>query len=632
MVEAVQASTLECGVTQISAGYRSIDMSTWYFSSLRAGEFHGGPDDSPGAFRITADNPDPYSHASVFPEMLTVFIRLIATGLGDFDGKTVPHSGTLDSAVMLTPWYAVTAEFHRMNVPVEDFLTAVGSQSPSQLTDLLTASDDWIIGFNNDSGPASITTGADHLLGGAGNDTLQGRGGWDTLEGGDGDDRISTVDAFTEEGARSHAARVDGGAGYDTIDYSNAPFGVILHLDGASGGADVVTNVEAAIGSGYSDTLAGSATADALFGGAGDDRLEGGDGADFLQGDDGADNYLGGTGSDTIVAALGDQSLDAGPGDDIVVVYRGAEPARLNSISLGDGNDQLSIQPGPQLSLTVSGGAGTNLAHIWDGGATLVEVYLNQSHTGDGLALNGFSQIDSQPGMSMRLFGGDGPETIIGRGAQDVIDGGAGADLIQESGVGAILSGGAGDDTIIGAAGANFLTGGDGADYIHGGSAFDRTNGNAGNDTVSGNAGDDWVTGGRDNDQLLGGEGNDILNGNLGNDTAQGDAGADTVRGGQGDDVLYGGNGNDYLTGDLGDDTLTGGTGVDTFRAFAGGGRDVVTDFNVAEGDRIQFDPGTTYTATQAGADVVLDLGGGAQMVLKNVALDSPTPGWIVGG
>jgi Ca2+-binding RTX toxin-like protein len=207
-----------------------------------------------------------------------------------------------------------------------------------------------------------------------------------------------------------------------------------------------------------------------------------------------------------------------------------------------------------------------------------------------------------------------------------------GNDALQASATNPEVHGGPGDDTITGWTGADFLTGDDGDDVINGGPAFDRTNGNAGNDTIHGNGGGDWVTGGKDNDRLFGDDGDDILNGNLGADTGDGGAGNDTVRGGQGDDVLSGGTGDDYLAGDLGDDTLTGGPGADTFRAFAGGGHDVITDFKPGEGDRIGLDPGTTYTATQSGADVLLDLGGGAQTVLKDVQLAALTTGWVVPG
>jgi len=140
------------------------------------------------------------------------------------------------------------------------------------------------------------------------------------------------------------------------------------------------------------------------------------------------------------------------------------------------------------------------------------------------------------------------------------------------------------------------------------------------------------VTGGQNEDVLYGEDGNDILNGNLGNDTGDGGAGNDTVRGGQGADVLSGGAGDDWISGDLGDDTLTGGGGADTFRAFSGGGVDVVTDFSVAEGDRIQLDPGTAYAAAQSGADVVLNLGFGSELILRNVQLAALTGGWIFGG
>jgi serralysin len=94
--------------------------------------------------------------------------------------------------------------------------------------------------------------------------------------------------------------------------------------------------------------------------------------------------------------------------------------------------------------------------------------------------------------------------------------------------------------------------------------------------------------------------------------------------------MLFGGLGNDYLSGDLGNDTMTGGAGADVFRAFAGGGMDVITDFNRAEGDQIRLDPGTAYNAVQSGADVIVQLSGGAQVTLQNVQLSALTPGWIV--
>jgi hypothetical protein len=56
-----------------------------------------------------------------------------------------------------------------------------------------------------------------------------------------------------------------------------------------------------------------------------------------------------------------------------------------------------------------------------------------------------------------------------------------------------------------------------------------------------------------------------------------------------------------------------------------------VVDFNLAEGDRVQLDPGTTYTLSQVGADTVLDMGGGHQMILVGVQMSTLASGWVFG-
>lgn len=176
---------------------------------------------------------------------------------------------------------------------------------------------------------------------------------------------------------------------------------------------------------------------------------------------------------------------------------------------------------------------------------------------------------------------------------------------------------------------SNYLRGDAGDDVIWGGPLFDDINGNMGNDTGHGGLGDDWVVGGKDDDQLFGDDGSDIVYGNLGNDTCEGGAGADLIRGGQADDVLRGGAGSDWLSGDRGNDTLAGGSGADIFHTFAEAGIDRVTDFNPGEGDRVQVDPGTQYTVNQVGADTVIDMGNGNQMILVGVQMSSLTGDWI---
>jgi beta-glucanase (GH16 family) len=207
----------------------------------------------------------------------------------------------------------------------------------------------------------------------------------------------------------------------------------------------------------------------------------------------------------------------------------------------------------------------------------------------------------------------------------------AGGQSLYAVSTGDTLTGGAGDDQIYGGGGQDYLRGGDGADTITGGDSFDDINGNKGDDVAHGGLGDDWVVGGQDNDQLWGDEGGDIVYGNLGNDTLDGGAGNDLIRGGQGDDVLTGGAGADWMSGDKGNDTLTGGAGADIFHSFGDAGIDRVLDFNVTEGDRVQLDPGTQYTVAQEGADTVIHMTGGAEMVLVGVQLSSLGSGWIFG-
>jgi Ca2+-binding RTX toxin-like protein len=105
---------------------------------------------------------------------------------------------------------------------------------------------------------------------------------------------------------------------------------------------------------------------------------------------------------------------------------------------------------------------------------------------------------------------------------------------------------------------------------------------------------------------------------------------ADKLWGMGGDDKLFGEGGNDKLDGGNGDDKLTGGTGKDTF-VFSkhNSGKDVVTDFDIKK-DVLQIAKGTNGIkkasdvldhAKQHGKDVIIDLGHGNKITLKDVDL-----------
>ncbi|HEY8617025.1 M10 family metallopeptidase [Phenylobacterium sp.] len=214
-------------------------------------------------------------------------------------------------------------------------------------------------------------------------------------------------------------------------------------------------------------------------------------------------------------------------------------------------------------------------------------------------------------------------ENVIGSAGGDTIGGNAAANS---------LFGRLGNDSISGGEGQDYLRGDEGGDTLVGGAAFDDINGNMGDDRAFGGEGNDWVVGGRDNDELFGEAGVDIVYGNLGDDTCDGGDAADTVRGGQGDDVVRGGAGDDWLAGDRGDDTLSGGLGADIFHSHGDAGMDRISDFNLAEGDRINLLAGSTYAVAQSGADVVVSIAGGAQVVLAGVQVSSLTGGWLFVG
>ena len=303
---------------------------------------------------------------------------------------------------------------------------------------------------------------------------------------------------------------------------------------------------------------------------------------------------------------------------------------------------------------TIASGARIEAASGGGGGDLIIGNQWANTLAGNGGADNlyGGSGADSLDGGSGddRSFGGLGDDTVVDSGGgsnylrgdegDDSLQGGFGADTFYGNALNNELDGnngndtmfaGAGSDTLDGGLGTNYLRGDDGADSIVGGTGFDDINGNMGNDTCVSGGGDDWVVGGRDNDSLVGSAGSNLVYGNLGADTCDGGAGNDIVRGGQDGDVVSGGAGNDFVSGDKGDDTMTGGTGADVFHTFGDAGIDRVTDFNLAEGDRVQLDPGTQYTTAQVGADTVISMTGGGQMILVGVSMSSLTPGWIFG-
>jgi len=116
------------------------------------------------------------------------------------------------------------------------------------------------------------------------------------------------------------------------------------------------------------------------------------------------------------------------------------------------------------------------------------------------------------------------------------------------------------------------LTGSNGNDLMIGvDNAEDVLQGGNGRDSLSGLGG---------TDVLYGGNGDDNINGGAGIDYLHGDNGNDVINGGTEGDIIFGGKGNDQLTGDVGSDHFV-------FESQLGS--DTVTDFNLADGDKLYF-------------------------------------------
>jgi Ca2+-binding RTX toxin-like protein len=387
---------------------------------------------------------------------------------------------------------------------------------------------------------------ADEIFGLGGNDMVFASPGADTIDGGAGNDTVDYQLFFSRLGATAAIAGIRGDAVDVDLERS-------VQFGGLADG-DVLISVENVIGSTFGDFIRGNGEDNILGGADGNDFIEGRGGDDFIDGggnplgilnlfDSGDDDHLdGGAGDDTIFGGRGQDTLIGGPGDD--------------ALSGDEGNDLLIGGTGLN---TVDGGLGVDTTtYAGSAAGMFVKIDLGSSGSGNGIAFS----LDGQ--IADSLFG---IENVTGSGFADQIIGSSADNVLQ---------GGRGNDTLDGRGGRDTLDGGSGIDtatYAVSGSAVfvDLTQGvGLGGDNV--------------NDTLI------SIENVIGSDFA------DFLIGSAGANALNGGGGADTLTGSLGTDTLTGGGGGDRFVWRAANETsvvlatmDVITDFNPAQGDRIDL-------------------------------------------
>lgn len=495
--------------------------------------------------------------------------------------------------------------------------------------------------------------GADALSGGGGNDTLNGGTGADYLDGGAGNDTASYAghtssvivdlpagsswdglsnDTLVEienaigtsfadklwgngadnvfEGGAG-ADQILGGAGFDTLVYSNSATGVAIDFNaGTASDGDTFSSIERVIGSEFDDTFISAAGSQTMVGGVGSDRVSyassttavivnfvaqnswdgstndffssienatGSNFADSLWGD-GADNsFEGGGGADQIAGGAGFDTASYGNSTSGVTV-------NFHTGTVSDGDTLFSIERaiGSAFddtfisgvgSQTMVGGAGSDrLSYAFAAAGVIVD--LAGGNSWDGSWNDFFTGIENVSGSAFA-------DRLWGDSANNILDGGAGADEI---------SGGAGIDTITYAnatAGVrvNLATG-----QAFDGGTFDTL---YGIENVIGSNFDDMFTSAAGTNVFTGGSGLDIVSYaastgsvivNLAAQNSWDGAWNDyfsSIEGAIGssfNDQIWGTSANEFFDGGAGGaDAIAGGGGIDTI-SYANSSRSVIID------------------------------------------------------
>jgi len=382
----------------------------------------------------------------------------------------------------------------------------------------------------------------------------------------------------------------DGKTGNDTLSYSDETAGVTIDIRSgfgtdASGNTDTFTSIENLTGSAFDDTFFGDNADNTFYGNDGNDRLYGRNGDDTIYGDSGNDQLSGGDGNDVLYGGDGNDIFYGSADDDALYGEDGDDlfysEAGNDIIDGGEGIDRLSFNVNV-LSIGLIGDV------VFDGAHVDLSLGIAIDLTGDTDTL--FS-IENVTGSARNDY-------IIGDGGNNVLDGFDGNDTIMGGDGVDTINGDAGNDTLFGGAGADSLNGSTGFDIVDysldtaginadlyrqtitdGGGSVDRIFNIEG---VRGSNFIDLITGSDNDDVIYGLDGDDQLFGRLGNNTIYGGNGNDLIVDEGGKSTLYGGAGADRIRGGGGEDVFI-------FREAGNENRDLLQDFSIAQGDKIDI-------------------------------------------
>ncbi|MGE0424758.1 MAG: M10 family metallopeptidase C-terminal domain-containing protein [Reyranellaceae bacterium] len=473
----------------------------------------------------------------------------------------------------------------------------------------------------------------DTLLGSSGANTLIGGGGEDTLDGGLGNDMIV------------------GGSGADTFFFTKAGDDIFADFNPGEGDrlfygftdAQSVTitasghvlefNVDGVLSTITAPTYTWTGLEPIALGGNpdGDDTRVGGAGADTFYGGAGNDVLIGGDGDDTLYGGSGDDTLSS----DGSLNFKGS-----NFLEGGDGNDTLIGGPAYDAVDTAYYGNATGSVIVDLAAGTAAGQGSDTLYSVEAVVGSAFADTLLGSAAANILVGGDGDDTLTGGLGNDILTGAAGNDVFAYSFDGASQ----GHDII-----TDFNPDKDAFDFDFGAATSISIvqSGNVmqivvdGVETTITTPGYAWpevgpglssvggsisveapdsgvtITGGtlaNIGDAGSAPPGNLVLNGGAIVLAASGGIGSTggislaspvVIGGSVGDDTLVGGAGDDTLAGRLGNDALTGGGGADLFIYAAGDGNDTITDFDAAEGDRVDL-AGVDFVGTGATGNIAV--------------------------
>ena len=547
------------------------------------------------------------------------------------------------------------------------------------------AEGDTIVNVENIHG----STKDDNITGDAADNLIHGEGGDDILHGGAGNDTIfgaqGSNEIYAEAGddvLRGFNGNdiMDGGEGVDEVYYDqrfegyvdsrmniNLVEGKAIFIDSLGSPFDTLINIENVIGSYYDDTIIGNSADNKLEGRGGDDIIFGGNGDDILIGWEGNNELTGGDGDDEFWIINNKNNIDtiidfdtqndslnfAAFTSDIVKGYSDISISQVgddSSIDLGDGQT-LILKNTDAVDLKREHFYGLNENPESSSGIKDLNMYINDSASFNVSTFAQISDPDGDP-VSYEFTMEDGsplPEWFIFDSNTNQFSVNT-PDIPSEMNLKMIAK-----DSYSGESSGVFHVSVKSGEEKTGDEENNFINGTTGDDTIRGMEGDDQIFGQIGSDIIYGGEGDDYIQGdasgikneymntvsivekdtNNGTDIIYGGSGNDTIFGNKESDELYGDDGDDVINGGEGDNLLSGGIGGDKFIITNNPGCvDTIIDFDINNSkEYLDFTPFQSediqdfneIPMSQMGADVLIELGLGQQIILKNINISDLT-------